>query len=116
MPPRHRVLLLVLLVVCSAFSACVSLGLGNVRYDGSTLHVRASNSGNARDAAIQVTVFQVRALSQTEVVTRTVPITLLPGDHEYTVPLALPAGSYKLYLYLIMDNDRKASVIRDITV
>ncbi|MDD1660282.1 MAG: hypothetical protein LUQ62_03660 [Methanomicrobiales archaeon] len=116
MPLRQRVLLLVVLVICSTLPGCLSLGIENVRYDGSALSIRASNSGEARDAAIQVTVFQMRDLAQEEVATETRTIWLASGEQEYTVPLALPPGSYKLYIYLIVDNDRKASVIRDITV
>jgi hypothetical protein len=116
MPPWQRVLLLVVLVLCATLSGCLSFGIGDVRYEPGALHVRASNGGAPRDAAIQVTAFRVQDLSQDEVATGTLAITLAGGEHEYTVPLDLPPGKYKLYVYLIMDNDRKAGVIRDITV
>jgi hypothetical protein len=116
MPPRHRVLLLVVLVICSVLPGCLSFGIKDVRYDGSALTLRASNSGETREAAIQVTVFRMRDLAQAEVLTETRTIRLAGGEHEYTIPLSLPPGSYKFYIYLIVDNDRKASVIRDITV
>jgi len=117
MPPRHRVILLLFaLAICATLPGCLSLGINDVRYDGSALSVRASNSGEVREAAIQVTVFRMKDLAQAEVVTETRTIQLASGVHEYTIPLSLPPGSYKLYIYLIVDNDRKASVIRDITV
>jgi len=116
MPPRHRVLILVVLLACCVLPGCLSFGIADVRYDGSALSFHASNSGEPKEAAIQVTVFRMKDLAQEEVTTEFHTIRLASGEHEYTVPLSLPPGSYKLYIYLIVDNDRKASVIRDITV
>jgi hypothetical protein len=117
MPPRHRVLLLVGLLICSCILAgCLSFGISDVRYDGSRLSLRLANSGEARDAALQVSAFRMRDLAQEEVGTDFFTVRLASGEHEYTVPLILPPGSYKLYVYLIVDNDRKASVIQDVTV
>jgi len=92
------------------------MGISDLRYDDSGLSVRVSNGGEAREAALQVTVFRMKDLAQEEVTTVIDTVQLARGDHEYTVPLSLPPGSYKIYVYLIVDNDRKASVIRDITV
>ncbi|MDD1654781.1 MAG: hypothetical protein LUO91_03630 [Methanomicrobiales archaeon] len=117
MPPRHRVLLLVgLLICCCILPGCLSFGIADVRYDGSRLSLRLTNSGEPRDAAIQVSAFRMKDLAQEEVSTDFHTLRLAGGEHEYTVPLALPPGSYKIYVYLIVDNDRKASVIQDITV
>lgn len=117
MPPRHRVLLLVGLLICFlTLAGCLSFGISDVRYNGSSLSLRISNSGEPRDAALQVSAFRIKDLAQEEVRTDFHTIRLARGEHEYTVPLILPPGSYKLYLYLIVDNDRKASVIQDITV
>jgi hypothetical protein len=116
MPLRHRVLILVVLLFCCVLPGCLSFGIADVRYEGSALSLRASNGGDAKDAAIQVSVFRMKDLAQEEVSTDFHTIRLASGEHEYRVPLSLPPGSYKLYIYLIVDNDRKASVIRDITV
>jgi hypothetical protein len=35
---------------------------------------------------------------------------------DLSVPLALEGGPYRLHVYIIIDNDRRASVIRDLTV
>jgi hypothetical protein len=116
MPSWHRVLILVVLLFSCILPGCLSMGINDVRYEGSALSLRASNSGEAREAAIQVSVFRMKDLAQEEVSTDFHTIQLASGEHEYTVPLHLPPGSYKFYIYLIVDNDRKASVIRDITV
>ena len=39
-----------------------------------------------------------------------------PGTNSIVVPANLPAGNYKLYIYLIQDGERKSAVIRDIGV
>ena len=87
-----------------------------VSYDGGLLRVQVSESGGPENAALQVNVFQFRDFRQVEVTRLTVPVQLEKGSSTYTVPLALEEGNYRLYLYITRGNDRRAGVIREITV
>ncbi|HUK37881.1 MAG TPA: hypothetical protein VLV30_02050 [Methanomicrobiales archaeon] len=109
-------LLGLLLVLGSLSAGCLSVGLGQVSYDPGLLRVQVSESGGPENAALQVNVFEFRDFRQVEVATNTVPVRLEKGLGTYTIPLDLGEGNYRLYLYVISGSDRRAGVIRDITV
>jgi hypothetical protein len=84
-------------------------------YNNNNLTVYVTGSSPA-DAGLQVRVFQVRELEQEEQGVTIVPVTLESGGNAIVVPLHLDPGSYKLYIYLIVDRERQPAVIRDIVV
>lgn len=113
-----RVLLLVpFLALLVLSSGCLSTAsIGPVMYDGSSLQVQVTNTGDAGDAAIQVNVFRFQDFRQVEVTRRILPVRLGEGTGVYSIPLPLDDGSFRLYLYVIAGNNRQAGAIQDITV
>jgi hypothetical protein len=75
-----------------------------------------SHTGDPADVRVQVTVYRISDLHQELYTILDVPVSLSLGDTLVVVPGELPPGSYKLYVYVLGDNDRKTAVIRDITV
>ncbi|MGA2935255.1 MAG: hypothetical protein ABSD81_08895 [Methanomicrobiales archaeon] len=117
MSTGKSVLLLVsFLALLSLSPGCLSVSIVHVTYDGSSLHVQVTNTGVTGDAALQVNVFRFQDFRQVEVTRMTLPVRLESGTGTYTLPLTLDAGTYRLYLYVTSGNDRRASVIQDITV
>jgi hypothetical protein len=113
---RLVLLLVTFLAILSLSSGCLSVSIGRVSYDGSTLRVQVTNTGGAGDAALQVNVFRFQDFKQVEVSRKTLPVRLESGTGTYSIPLALDDGTFRLYLYVTTGNDRRASVIQDITV
>jgi hypothetical protein len=97
-------------------AGCLSPSIGQALYAGDTLRVQVTNSGGPEDAALQVSVYGFQDFRQVEVTREILPVKLNQGTTTLTVPLPLEEGTYRLYLYIIIDNVRRASVIRDITV
>jgi len=117
MSAGKSVLLLVsFLTVLSLSAGCLSVSIGRVAYDGTSIRVQVTNTGGAGDAALQVNVFRFQDFKQVEVARRTLPIRLERGTGTYSIPLALEDGTFRLYLYVTTGNERRASVIQDITV
>jgi hypothetical protein len=117
MPAGRSVLLLVsFLAILSLSTGCLSVSIGRVGYDGSALQVQVTNTGGATDAALQVNVFRFQDFRQVEVTRKTLSVRLERGTGTYAIPLALDGGTFRLYLYVTTGNDRRASVIQDITV
>jgi len=113
---RSVLLLILFLALLSLSMGCLSVSIGKVTYDGSNLQVQVTNTAGPGDAALQVNVFRFQDFRQVEVTRMTLPVRLGKGTGSYTLPLALDEGTYRLYLYVTMGNDRRASVIQDITV
>jgi len=113
---RSVLLLVSFLALLSLSTGCLSVSIGRVAYDGSTLQVQVTNTGGTADAALQVNVFRFQDFRQVEVTRETLPVRLERGTGTYSIPLALDDGTFRLYLYVTTGNDRRASVIQDITV
>jgi hypothetical protein len=116
MTAGRTVLLLLFLLALALSPACLSTSIGGVDYDGQNLRVQVTDAGGPEEAALQVSVYRTENFRQVGVTTQITPVTLEKGTTTLTVPLALEEGSYRLNLYLIIDNARRAGVIRDITV
>jgi len=117
MSTRKSVLLLLsFLVLISLSPGCLSVSIGRVTYDGSSLHVQVADSGGPEDASLQVSVYRFQDFRQVEVAREILPVRLEEGSSTQTVPLALGEGTYRLYLYITINDVRRASVIQDITV
>jgi hypothetical protein len=113
---RSVLLLVTFLALVSLSTGCLSVSIGRVSYDGTNLAVQVTNAGGATDAALQVNVFRFQDFRQVEVTRKTLSVRLERGTGTYSIPLALDKGTFRLYLYVTTGNDRRASVIQDITV
>jgi hypothetical protein len=118
MSTGQAVLLLAMFLGALSLSpGCLSsASIGPATYDGSDLRVQVTNGGAAEDAALQVNVFRFQDFRQVEVTRRILPVRLEPGTGTYPIPLSLDDGTFRLYLYVITGNDRRAGAIQDITV
>ena len=113
---RTVLLLLAFLALLALSPGCLSTSIGGVGYDGRNLTVQVTEAGGPEDAALQVSVYRIQDFRQVETGRDIHPVLLRQGTNTLTVPLVLGQGTYRLYLYIIIDNARRASVIRDITV
>ena len=113
---RTVLLFLAFLALLALSPGCLSTSIGGVAYDGTNLTVQVTEAGGPEDAALQVSVYRIQDFRQVETGRDIHPVLLRQGTNTLTVPLALGEGTYRLYLYIIIDNARRASVIRDITV
>jgi hypothetical protein len=114
--PRSKVPLLFVLCTVIFLTACTAVSIGESRYTGSGIEVHITNSGEPAETYLQVTVYEIRDLRQQEAATLNSTVMLTKGDNIAFVPGTLPPGTYKLYVYLIQNYDRKSAAIRDIVV
>lgn len=107
----------ILLVITLSFcSGCTSPSVGNTWYENQSVKTTISHTGEPANLTVQVTVYRIESLSQEYYTVLSAPVSLSQGDTLVTIPGELPPGSYKLFVYVLGDNDRKTAVIRDITV
>lgn len=111
-PVSGAVLVLALLLV----AGCTSVSVGDVTYANQSLAIDIAHTGEPAEAYVQVTVYRLANLTQEEQEILGTPVSLVPGKNTLYVPVRLDPGSYKLFVYVIQDGDRKTAVIRDITV
>ena len=107
---------LALLVLFLLLCGCVSMSIGDVSYKNDGLSAIIYNPGEASDAFVQVTVYQVNGIVQQEHTVIMHPVKLDAGNNIVLIPGTLKPGTYKLYVYLIHNGERKTAVIRDIVV
>jgi hypothetical protein len=103
------------IVIAVIATGCISFSVGTVSYSNNNLTVYVTG-GTPATANLQVRVFEVQDLGQKEIGVPIVPVTLKSGGNVITVPFHLEPGTYKLYIYLIVDGKREPAVIRDIMV
>ncbi|HZD42454.1 MAG TPA: hypothetical protein VE134_00200 [Methanomicrobiales archaeon] len=113
---RWSIILLAALCTFGILAGCVESSFGDVSYDGKVFHIAATNGESPVDAVLQVTAFRVGDLNQEKAFENVSVVRFEQGSNTYTVPADLQPGDYKLYVYLTIGNERKASVIRDIVV
>ena len=113
---RYLVFFAGILATIAVISGCISLNIGSVGYSGENLTFTLENTGDSANAFVQVTAYHLSAFSQEEYLYVTEPVALVPGTNRITIPVKLPSGNYKLYIYIIQDGERKAAGIRDIGV
>ncbi len=116
MASRQYIFLGILLCLCGITAGCMTASIGEVAYGPGGLHINATNQDPTTQAVLQVTVFRVENLMQTEILRQAEFIQFESGTHEYTVPVHLDPGDYKLYVYISVNGDSKARVVRDIVV
>jgi hypothetical protein len=105
-----------LLALFSLFAGCLSTGIGDTWYSNNSVLVNVSHKGETADVSVQVTVYRIANLTQEKYIIASAPVTLVNGENTVAVPIRLEPGSYKLYVYVLGDGDRKTAVIRDIVV
>jgi hypothetical protein len=113
---RFTVALLLVLCMGVFLAGCTAVSIGESRYTGSGIEVHITNQGEPAETYLQVTVYEIRDLRQQEAATLNTTVRLGKGENVALVPGTLPPGSYKLYIYLIQNYDRKSAAIRDIVV
>jgi len=118
MPSGARYILICCLALLMAvlLAGCISVNIGEARYSDGGVTVLISNTGEPTDAYIQITVYAIKELHQTEVAVFNTSVALQKGENSVVVPGQLEPGNYKLYVYLIQNHERRAAVIRDIVV
>jgi hypothetical protein len=108
--------LLAVVVLITLSAGCTSLTLGEVSYHNRVLTVHASNSGDPFDGGIQVRIYEIKDLSQRELTVTGIPVTVLKGENTFAIPVELEPGSYKLYIYLTANGERRSAGIKDIVI
>lgn len=112
----YRFLCCVLCFTLAFCSGCTSLSVGNVTTSQDNLLIEVSNTGSPVDTGVQVRVYQIRGLAQEELTNTGVPATLKRGNNIVTVPLRLDPGTYKVYVYVTVNNERQTASIKDLVI
>ena len=105
--------ILILVMVCAG---CISVNTGDTSYRNHSVMVQITNTGEPAQVTVQVTAYRIQDLHQQLYTTADAPAMILNGETDVAVPIDLEAGTYKLFIYVLSDGDRKTAVIRDITV
>ena len=108
--------LLAVIVLIILSTGCTSLAIGDVSYHNQVLTVHVSNSGDPFNGGIQVRIYEIKNLNQRELTVTGIPVSVKKGENDFTVPVPLEPGTYKIYVYLTADGERRTASIRDIVV
>ena len=112
MSSKYVSLLVLALAVLAGAAGCLSTA-----YSGDALQVHVENTGEpVENAVLQVTIMEVSALEQREVFSEARYINLDAEENEYTIPVDLQPGSYKVFLTIFVGNERRTSIIRELEV
>ncbi len=114
---RYVGFLILIIAVLTGAAGCLSTTFGDVAYSGDALKVHVENTGRSvENAVLQVTIMEVGTLEQHEAFSEARYVSLDKGKNEYTIQVSLKPGSYRLFLTVFVDGERRASVIRDLEV
>jgi hypothetical protein len=105
-----------LLIAFMIAGGCMSTNIGDVSYADGGFTLSVTNAGEPTEAHIQVTVYQIQDLHQTELSVLNTSVLLQKGENRVKVPGQIGPGRYKLYVYLVRNGTRQTAVIRDILV
>jgi hypothetical protein len=111
-----RFLCIILCIVFLLSAGCTSLAIRDVTPSRDNLTVHVSNSGDPVTAGIQIRVYQIRNMKQEELTNTGVTADLEKGENSVIVPIGLEPGTYKLFVYATINNERKTASIKDIVV
>lgn len=114
---KYVPLLILILTAFAGAAGCLSTTFQEVTYGDDGLEISVENSGKpVENAVLQVTIMKVEGFKQSEVYRKAQYVDLDSGRNAYTIPVDLEPGSYKLFLIVLVGDERKASVIRDLEV
>lgn len=114
---KYVPLLILILTAFAGAAGCLSTTFQEVTYGDGGLEISVENSGKSvENAVLQVTIMKVEGFKQSEVYRKAQYVDLDSGRNVYTIPVDLEPGSYKLFLIVLVGDERKASVIRDLEV
>jgi hypothetical protein len=116
MASRRYISLGILLCLCGVIAGCMTASVGEVSYRSNSLYISATNQDPSVEAVLQVTVFRIENLVQTEIFRQAEFIQFESGTQEYQMPITLDPGTYKIYIYITVNGDSKARVVRDLVV
>jgi hypothetical protein len=117
MSRKHAAFLILALAVLTGAAGCLTTTFQDVIYDGDALQIAVENRDEPVEKAVfQVTIIEVGSLEQNKVFCQAQYIDLDRGLNEYTVPVDLQPGSYRLFLTIFVGDERRGSVIRDLEV
>jgi|SRR5208337_2685136 len=105
--------ILVLALLCAG---CISVNGGDASYRNRSVIVQITNAGEPANVTVQVTAYRIQDLHQQVYAIAEAPATIRDGETDVAVPVDLEPGTYKLYIYVLSDGERKTAVISDITV
>jgi hypothetical protein len=108
--------LILLLAILAVSAGCLTYSIGTVLYDGDVVHVSVDNKAEARDAAMQITVFDLSDFKQVEVDKIVRSVHLDAGINDVTFDADLQPGPYRLFIYMMEDGERLGCVIEDVEV
>jgi hypothetical protein len=111
-----RPLLLLFCALFMVFAGCTSPSINGARYGNGGIFVDLTGSSDTGDARVQVTIYRIKDLHQSEYLVVDTPVMVTNTSREIFLPAPLEPGSYKLYIYLIRNGQRTTAVIRDIVV
>jgi len=112
----YRFVCCVLCILFAFCAGCTSLAIGNVAAARENLTVQVTNTGTPVDAGVQVRVYKIQGLGQKELTVTGVPATLKNGENTVIMPLHLEPGTYKIYIYVTVSNERQAASIKDLVI
>jgi len=116
MASRYLFLIGIALLLSGAVAGCMSASIGTISFENGNLFITATNDGQPVQAVLQVTISEIRDFTQTEIYKKADFIQFASGTRQYQIPVDLTPGSYKVYVYIIVDGDSKARVVRDLVV
>lgn len=115
-PPRLLALLYLVTLVLIAGCTASEAGFGPLEYQQGMLNVSVATDTSIVHAGLQLTVSALDPLGQREVFSEARYVDLSEGLNRFTYRVSLPPGSYRCYLHLHEGDERRAAVIRELTV
>lgn len=107
---------LAILSISVLSAGCTGGFFREVTCDGKEIVATGDWSGEPVEGVFQVIIFRLEGLSQNEVASKTLWVDLCTGENTFIMPVDLEPGSYKFFIYLFVDGDRKAGIIREFTI
>jgi hypothetical protein len=105
------------LLLCSVLaSGCMNLVPGDVAYKSGSLTFTIRSEEAIPDGVLEVAIFRLQDFNQVELSRNADNYPLKAGDNEVTIPIALPGGNYRCFIYISSGNTRFPVVIRDFEI
>lgn len=109
-------IILALLSLSVLSSGCIGGFFRDVTCDGNEIVATGDWNGGPTEGVFQVIIFRLEGITQNEVASKTLLVDLSQGENRIVMPVDLEPGSYKFFVYLFVDGERKAGIIREFTI